>query len=161
MSLQLRLTALAQAIGSDIKTLQTAQGNLAALDTTAKGSLVAAINELAALIIGSSGAAILDTAGTGDTAHTWSADKIVAQLLALKTEIVDGAPAAYDTLMEIGSKLTGDDTAIAGLLTAVGERVSFATAQALTAPQQAQACGNLGIGNPETDLAAAYTAAKA
>jgi hypothetical protein len=69
--------------------------------------------------------------------------------------------AAYDTLQEIEAKLGSDDTALANLLTAVGNRVSFADAQSLTAAQQLQACTNLGLGDPTTDFAAAYTAAKA
>jgi hypothetical protein len=72
-----------------------------------------------------------------------------------------GASAAYDTLQEIEAKLGSDDTALANLLTAVGNRVSFADAQSLTAAQQLQACTNLGLGDPTTDFAAAYTAAKA
>ena len=46
MSLQTRLNELITAIGTDIKALISDQGNLAALNTTAKGSLVAAINEI-------------------------------------------------------------------------------------------------------------------
>lgn len=46
MSLQTRLEALIAAIGPDIKALKTADGTLASLTTTAKTSLVAAINEV-------------------------------------------------------------------------------------------------------------------
>lgn len=61
----------------------------------------------------------------------------LAAALALKANItyVDaaidalkgGAPAAYDTLVEIAAKLEGDDTAIAGLLTLVAEKAAKAT----------------------------------
>ena len=44
---QERITSLAQAIASDIKTLTTNQGTLTALTTKDKTSLVNAINELA------------------------------------------------------------------------------------------------------------------
>jgi hypothetical protein len=40
MTLQLRLEALIQAIGPDIKALYTQDGNLANLNTTAKSNLV-------------------------------------------------------------------------------------------------------------------------
>jgi hypothetical protein len=160
MSLQTRLTALAQAIAADVKTLLAQDGNLAALNTTAKSSLVAAINELVAAIAAASGAAINDAAGNGDTAVTWSADKIHDELLALKSSILNGVDPAYDTLVEIAAKLGSDDTAITGLLDAVSKRVRYDAAQSLTTPQQAQACANIGVGDPETDLVAQYTAAR-
>ncbi len=113
MSLLTRIAALITAIGGDIKTLLANQGNLTTLTTDAKTSLVAAINELQSEIsaVGSGGAAILDTAGDGDTAHTYSADKILDLLASLKAEILGGASAAYDTLVEIQAELQGDDTA--------------------------------------------------
>jgi hypothetical protein len=46
MSLENRITVLAQSIAADIKLLKAAQGNLNVLNTTAKTSLVAAINEV-------------------------------------------------------------------------------------------------------------------
>jgi hypothetical protein len=167
MSLQARLTALAQAFGADVKAIIAAQGNLASLTTANKTSLVAAINSLQLALDGAGANVILDSAAAGDTAHTWSADKIVASLAQLKTDIIDGAPAAYDTLIEIANKLAGDDTALAGLLTAVGNRVSFDAPQSLTAPQQQQARDNIGaasaadIGDPDHDFVADYDAAKA
>lgn len=48
--------------------------------------------------------AILDTASAGDTAHTYSADKILSLLSALETKIVAGAPEAYNTLIEISTR---------------------------------------------------------
>ena len=48
---QERITALAQAIASDIKTLTANQGSLTALTTTNKTSLVAALNELKTAIV--------------------------------------------------------------------------------------------------------------
>lgn len=162
MSLAVRISQLAQAIATDIKTLLAGQGNLAALTTVQKGSVVAAINELKQSVEAAqaaAGAQIADTAS--DVEHTWSAAKIIAQLNQIKSDIVNGAPAAYDTLVEVATKLASDDGAIAGLLTAVGNRVSFADAQTLTAQQQAQACANIGVGDPETDFVTAYTTAKA
>lgn len=160
-----RLTALAQGIAASIKALTTNQGNLAALSTTDKSSLVAAINELKGLIAASS--SVLDTAVAGDTTHTWSADRIIAAIAQAKADLTDGAPGALDTLHEIATALTGDQSAISGLLDAVANRVRWDTAQSLTSPQQAQARANIGalstveIGDPTTDLLAIYTAAKA
>ena len=73
MSLETQLIALAQAIGADIKDLRGKQGDLTALTTTAKTSLVAAINEIKAALL-TAGVTINDLAGNGDTDVTWSAD---------------------------------------------------------------------------------------
>ena len=164
MSLQARITDLAAAIGGDIKTLTATCGSLAALTTNEKSSLVGAVNELRGALVtlsSSLGAQILDTAGAGDTAHTWSADKLTSALAALKDDLLGGAAAAYDTLGELATALQSADSATTGLLTAVGNRVSFAGVQTLTSPQQAQACANIGVGDPETDFVTAYATAKA
>jgi len=161
MSLQTRITELAQGIAADIKSLKAVQGNLNALNTTAKASLVAAINEVLQLAqaAGSSSGATINDAETS-AGSTFSSSKITTLLAELKNQILGGASAAYDTLQEIEAKLGSDDTALANLLTAVGNRISFADAQSLTAAQQLQACTNLGIGDPTTDFLAAYTVAK-
>lgn len=61
MSLENRLTLLAQALGVDVKALTTAIGVLSGLNTTAKASLVAAVNEVLA-------AGNANTTKIGDTA---------------------------------------------------------------------------------------------
>lgn len=164
MSLETRIIALAQAIGTDIKTLTIKQGDLTSLSTTAKGNLVAAINELYGAV-GGAGAQINDTAGSGDTSVTWSADKIYdtieAAKLAIKNDLVNGASAALDTLSELASALNNDPSFAVTIATELGNRVRFDSAQTLTAAQKLQACTNIGIGDPERDLVAAYVTAKA
>ena len=169
MTLEARVVALAQAIGTDVKTLTTAVGSLSALNTTTKTSLVAAINELLTRI-GSAGAAINDGAGNGNTSVTWSADKIFdsieAAKAAIKNEIINGAGATLDTLNELAAALNNDPSFATTIATQIANRVRFDAAQALTAPQKAQACGNIGAaslvatGDLDRDFAAAYTAAK-
>ena len=171
MTLEQRLIALAQAIGADIKALNLAQGSLSTLATTAKASLVAAINELYGLVGAGGGAAIDDAAGDGATAVTWSADKIhdtiEAAKLAVKNELTDGAGAALDTLAELAAALNDDPNFAATIAAEIANRVRYDAAQTLTAPQQAQARANIGalgaveIGNPDHDFVADYTAAKA
>ena len=168
MTLETRLIALAQAVGADIKTATLARGDLAALSTTAKASLVAAISELDAAVDSlatGAGAVINDSAGAGNTAATWSADKLVAAIdaakAAVKNELTDGASAALDTLAEIAAALGDDPNFAATIATEMGKRVRFDAVQALTAAQQKQACENIGIGDPEHDYVADYTAAKA
>lgn len=161
MSLETRLSAFAQAVGVDIGALLKSRGNLADLTTTQKTNLVAAINELkAALGTIDLTAIISDTAGAAVVDKTWSAAKITAALAALKAQILDGAPEAFDTLKEIADYLSANDGALAGLLTAINNRVRFDAAQDLTAEQKLQACVNIGVGDPEVDLVLAYTTSR-
>ena len=176
MSLETRIATLAQAVGADVKALTAAQGSLSALDTTTKTSLVAAINELMTLI-GSAGASIDDGAGNGNTAVTWSADKIFDSIEAAKTavknDLVGGAGAALDTLNELAAALGNDPSFAATIATEIANRVRFDAAQTLTSPQQAQARTNIGaasaadvsgliagLGTYDRDYAADYAAAK-
>jgi len=170
MSLETRIVALAQAMGTDVKALTAAQGSLSALNTTTKTSLVAAINELMTLI-GGAGAQINDSAGNGDTSVTWSADKIFDSIEAAKTavknDLVNGAGAALDTLNELAAALGNDPSFAATIATEIANRVRFDAAQTLTQPQMAQARANIGaqsaaaIGDPDRDLVADYNTAKA
>lgn len=50
MTIETKLIALAQAMGADVKALKAADGDLTALSTTAKGNLVAALNEVFDLV---------------------------------------------------------------------------------------------------------------
>ena len=165
MNMNQRITLLAQAIAADVKALKTADGDLTSLSTTAKGSLVAAINEIFGLVQSAGSAVIDDTKGNGDTGFTWSADKIYDSIelakAAVKSDILGGADAAYDTLKELQDIIKADESTAAALATAVNNRVRFDDAQTLTQAQKAQACANIGIGDPDTDFAAAYATAKA
>lgn len=164
MTMETRLIALAQAIGTDVKSLRAAQGDLTSLSTTAKGNLVAAINEVVALV-GAGGVQIDDGAGNGDTGVTWSADKIFDSIeqakQVVKDSILGGAGAALDTLKELADALNNDPNFAATIATQISNRVRYDAAQTLTTAQRLQVCQNIGIGDPETDFAAAYNTAKA
>lgn len=175
MSLQTQLASFAAAVGGDVKSLNLRVGSqsLANLTTSAKASLVDAINEVNAKPTSTGGAVINDLA-TNST-NAWSSTKIVTEIgnarAALKTELLGGATAAYDTLQELKAILDADDTAdqasLATLTTAVGNKVAYNASQTLTTAQQDQARANInaasasGVGNTEQDLVAAYTTAKA
>lgn len=171
MTLEQRLILLAQAIGADIRALNISQGALTDLDTTTKTSLVAAVNELKGIVNGLSGALINDAAGDGDTTVTWSADRIfdaiAAASAALKNELTNGAGAALDTLAELANALGNDPSFAATIAGEIATRVRYDAAQALSAPQQAQARNNIGaqaaeaVGDTDHDFVADYTAAKA
>lgn len=163
MSLQTQISNLAVRIATECKAIRGVTGDKVSLSTTDKTSLVAAINELKTSM--ASAAGILDSAGAGDTAHTWSANKIVTQLASLKSEILNGAPAAYDTLLEIANKLSSDDGVTSAMLTSISNKVAFDQAQALTAPQKAQAIANIGaisaadVGDVSTNFVTTFEAA--
>jgi hypothetical protein len=161
MTLQTNLQSLISAVATDIKSLTTKQGNLANLTTTEKTNLVGALNELKTAISSVDLTALLADTTASATNKTWSIDKIKSEISASINALVNGAPAALDTLKELADLLSSNDSAINSLVTSVSNRVRFDAAQTLTTEQQAQACTNIGIGNPETDLAAAYAAAKA
>lgn len=218
MSLQVRLSDLITAIGTDYKQFRTwitgsASGDLTGLTTTDKTSLVAAINEVKAGSSGSPPAASETVAGvvelatlaevaTGtDALRAVTAAGVRQERLALKTEILGaGVPAALDTLDELAAAL-GDDanfaasvttslsgkqpldtdlTAIAALTSAT-DKLPYATGAGTWALATFTAAGRAlvddadiaaqrttlsvysqaELGNPETDLAALYTTAKA
>lgn len=169
MNMDQRLAALATAMGAEIKTARLARGDLSALPTTAKDSLVAAIIEVRQIALdaaaGEGGAVIDDSAGDGDTDVTWSANKIYDSIEAAKTAvqnaILGGASAAYDTLLELENLLKADETLTATLADAITKRVRFDAPQTLTVAEKLQACQNIGIGNPDTDFVAAFNTAKA
>ena len=153
---QQRITALAQAIASDIKNLTTNQGSLTTLTTTNKTSLVAALNELKTAIANASN--INDTAT--NTSATWSSQKINTTINNAVTALVNGAGTTLDTLKELSDALGNDANFAATIAEQMGKRVRVDAAQTFTVTEQAQGCANLGIGNPDTDLLAVYTAAK-
>ena len=144
-TLQDRLSEVIQAIGSDIKALKTAKGDLTALSTTAKNNLVEALNEIFTL------------------ANTKaSASDITSAINSLKSEIMGtGVPEALDTLKEIATYIQSDETLGVSLSTAITKRVRFDDVQTLTTPEKLQACTNIGVGNPDVDLVAVFNASLA
>ena len=162
MTLEARVVALAQAIGTDVKTLTTAVGSLGSLTTTAKSNLVAAINEIAQAAASATG---IDD-GVTSGASTWSSNKISSEISGAVSDLVGGAGAALDTLKELADALGNDPSFATTIATQIANRVRYDEAQVLTAPQKAQACDNIGAaslvatGDLDRDFAAAYTAAK-
>ena len=161
MSLATRIESLVIRVAQEFNDVRAKAGNLANLTTTDKSNLVAAINELKAAVVSS---AVIDDAHVAATT-TYSSNKIVSLLDALKTEILGGADAAYDTLVEIQQLLQNGTSGLDALLAAVNNRVRFDAAQTLTAPEQAQARSNIGavaatdVGNTDTDFVAVFVGA--
>jgi capsid protein len=163
MSLQTRIESLVLRLAQEFNALNAKTGLLAGLATLDKSSLVAAINELQAAVVTASG---IDDSNVG-LSTTYSSSKIVALLAALKAEILGGADAAYDTLLEIQQLLADGSSGLDALLAALDKRVRFDAAQTLTQAEQAQARANIGavaaaeIGNPDMDFVASFEAALA
>ena len=160
MSLTTRIESLVIRVAQEFNDVRAKAGNLANLSTTDKSSLVAAINELQAAVASN----VIDD-GQVATTSTYSSSKIVTLLDALKAEILGGADAAYDTLVEIQQLLQNGTSGLDALLAAINNRVRFDAAQTLTAPEQAQARSNIGavaasdVGNTDTDFVAVFEGA--
>jgi hypothetical protein len=185
MSLATRLGDLAYAIGTDMKALRvlitgTPTGTVDSLTTTTKASIIDAINEVNAKAVvvpdatdttkGSVELATLVEVATGtDAVRAVTPEGVRQERLALKTEILGaGVPGALDTLDELAAALGDDANFGATITTSLANRLRVDTAaQGLDATQQANGQTNLGVysktelGNPDTDLVALYTAAKA
>ena len=163
MSLASRIESLVIRVAQEFNDVRAKTGDLANLTTTDKSNLVAAINELKAAVVSSSE---IDDANIA-ISSTYSSSKIVTLLDALKSEILGGADAAYDTLLEIQQLLQNGTTGLDALLAAVNNRVRFDAAQTLSAPEQAQARSNIGavavsdVGDTDTDFVAVFEGALA
>jgi hypothetical protein len=94
-TLESRLRDFLTAAGTDFKATRAMIGTLASLNTSEKGSLVGALNEIRAVAMAasgnSSGATINDTTPT--TTTTYSASKIESAITAARTVINDSAAA--------------------------------------------------------------------
>ena len=161
MSLATRIESLVIRVAQEFNDVRAKAGNLANLTTTDKSNLVAAINELKAAVVSS---AVIDDAHVAPP-PPYSSNKIVSLLDALKTEILGGADAAYDTLVEIQQLLQNGTSGLDALLAAVNNRVRFDAAQSLTVAEQLQARSNIGavaatdVGNTDTDFVAVFVGA--
>ncbi len=161
MSLEATLSNLVTRLATERNNHKNQMGDLPSLSTTAKSSLVLAINELKTLIDNTTG---IDDAATA-LGSTWSSTKIIGEINAARDALLNGAPGALDTLNELATALTDNDGDIATILTAQSKRVRTDTAtQGLSATEQGNARTNIGavsttdIGNPDVDLVALFEA---
>ncbi|WP_127476575.1 hypothetical protein [Sulfurivermis fontis] len=161
MSLQTQIHSLVLRVAEEFNTVKGRTGVLTDLTTTDKSSLVAAINEVKAAVLAAT--SIDDTQAS--TTTTYSSNKIVTLLDALKADILGGADPAYDTLLELQQALQNDQSGIAALTAAIETRVRFDAPQTLTAVERQQARDNIGavgvddIGDVNTDFVAIFNAA--
>uniref|UniRef100_A0AAU6W375 Tail fiber protein n=1 Tax=Pseudomonas phage Touem01 TaxID=3138548 RepID=A0AAU6W375_9VIRU len=162
MSLVTQLQNLITRTGTEFKSVRAAIGNLANLNTTAKGDLVSSINEVKALA--SSAAGVINDAAPS-VATAYSSSKTDAQIAAAFAAFTSGAPTALDTWNELVSELQKDASGLAALTAALGNRLALDAVQTLSATQKAQGISNLGamsaadVGDVTTDFVAAFNAA--
>lgn len=123
-------------------------------------ALQAAIGAIGAI---SPTAVISDAAGAGVFDKTWSVDKIIESIAAaaaqVKTDIVNGAPAALDTLVEIATQLANDQTALGAVVLALDAAIRTDIVQTFTDAQKSQAQENMGV--TASTMLATYGAALA
>ena len=174
------------ALKSSISATDNKIGTLAGLETTNKGDIVTAMNELKESIVDVQGKAITEeavdvklsakqdklTPGSGITltGNTISASVDLSALATIASvddkiktavdKLVNGADATMDTFKEVQDLIRNDQTVASALAETVGKKVDYANAQTLTAAQKLQACTNIGIGDPSIDLVAIYNTAK-
>lgn len=143
-TLSAQISALATQIGSDIKTLIAHDGDLSALTTQQKASLVLALNELKAgltAVEGKLGAQIDDSSSGTD--KTWSASKINQAITAAVNALINGAPDTLDTIKEVADAITANKDAIAAIQAVAAGHVKYDGAQSLTSEQKTQARTNI------------------
>lgn len=144
-TLSAQISALATQIGSDIKTLIAHDGDLSALTTQQKASLVLALNELKAgltAVEGKLGAQIDDSSSGTD--KTWSASKINSAITAAVNALINGAPETLDTIKEVADAITANKDAISAIQAVAAGHVKYDGAQDLTAEQKTQERTNIG-----------------
>lgn len=137
-----QIAALAQTIGTDIAQLLAAIGDLSALTTTEKASLVVALNELKASLNSIDLTKIIDDAKTA-TNLTWSSTQISKAISEAVTALVNGAPEAMDTLKELADVIASNKDAIEALQTIAAGHVKYDADQTLTAAQKTTARKNI------------------
>ena len=158
-NLTARISDLAIRLATECKSIRTLlNGNaadLSSLTTTQKTSLVAAINELKTAI-DNSGSSITISDSTSSTTEVWSSSKVSSAIAQAKSDLVNGAGVALDTLSELATALGNDASFASTVTTALGYRLRFDAAQTLTTGQKTQACANIGIGEPDTDFVTTF-----
>lgn len=133
-------------------------------DSAASDTSVYSSNKVNSAISTAVGAkpSINDTTPSSTTVY--SSSKTDSQIAASVATLVNGSPAALDTLKELSDALGGDASFATTTATALGNRLRVDAAQVLTGPQKTQGLTNLGaqpaadIGDTAADFVATFNA---
>ena len=167
-TLATRIADLATRVSTECKALRTMiNGNaadLSSLNTTAKTSLVAALNELLAYVqdVEESAGVQINDASTTSTTETYSVARIVELVSDSIAALTNGAPGALDQLNELAAALGNDENFAATVAAGLANRVRTDAAQGLTTSQKLQARQNIDaygsgeIGDPDTNFVATF-----
>lgn len=167
MSFELRTRDGFIRVATQLNTMLSDVGQNTSLSTTAKDSIVSAINEVKSIAdaAAASGGVVVNDVAT-NSSDAWSSQKITDFVSAQFTALVDGAPGALDTLNEIATALQGNDGDISSIMTSLANRVRTDTAaQGLTGTQKTNARTNIdavsttAVGDTDRDFAADFTGA--
>ena len=151
MTAAINLNAALVELANYGKSTRTNQGLLANLNTIDKNSLVSALNELVASIasVAASAGAQIDDAVTAPDS-VWSSQKAANELAAVQAaaaqavaDLIDGAPEAANTLIELNNLINSNEGVITTLVNGQAKRVAVDAAQSFTPEEQAQARTNI------------------
>jgi hypothetical protein len=121
-------------VATQIRQKTAGIGNLLNLTTSAKGTLVDALNEVNTIAKNAAGGG---PATPIDEVATQKSNDLFAR-------VSGGSSEALDSFKELADQLAADRSGAAGMTAAIAEKVSFNTAQTLTSAQQLQARQNIG-----------------
>lgn len=147
MSTVTQLQSLGTILGTEIKNIREATGDLSQLTVDQKSSLVAAINELLAIMNGELNALIDDTATS--TESIYSSTKIDDVLNNAVTNLINNAPVAFDTLKEIADWISTDVAQAAAIQASIDKRVPYHEVIALAQNEIENVHETLDIGDYE------------
>ncbi|MFV9552092.1 hypothetical protein [Algibacter sp. PT7-4] len=105
----------------------------------------------------SADATLLARANHTGTQPASTISDFTAEVNNLIDAVVNGAPGGLNTLDELAAALGDDENFASTITTALGNRVRYDAAQTLTVGQRAQACANIGVGNPDRNFVTDYT----
>jgi hypothetical protein len=130
MSFATNIQNLATRIGTEFKTIRTlisgsGTGDVSNLNTTAD-NLVAAINEVKLTADSAAGGGVAINDSATNTEDTWSSSKIDTEITSAVNGILDGAPAALDTLNELAAAINDDASYASTITSQLGNKANSA-----------------------------------
>ena len=123
MALSQNLVDVIELIGETIRGDREAMGDLSALATTDKTSLVAAINEIKNSSGGGGSATDDDVTSTSTT---WSSAKIDTEITSAIAALIDGAPETLNTLNKLAVALSENTGEIETIISLINQKVDSA-----------------------------------